>query len=157
MFKSIRERITQQQGFTLTELLVAVILVGLLAAISLSSLISQRTKGEDAEAKSGVVAAAKAMETCGVDNEGWYSNPATPCTRAALLQIDGGLADLGTRLTVPTLGISAYRVTVASKRAPTQVSFTIRRRNNGRIERECDIGSQPSGGCLDPGGSGNDW
>src|SRR2546425_7068665 len=44
------------------------------AAIAIPSFLNQKSKGNDAEAKSSVVTAAEAMETCSTDNNGSYAN-----------------------------------------------------------------------------------
>ena len=72
------ERAQEEKGFTLIELLVVILIIGILAAIAIPSFLNQRSKGNDAEAKSTAVTAAEAMETCATDNNGSY----TSCTQA---------------------------------------------------------------------------
>ena len=85
-----------EKGFTLIELLVVILIIGILAAIAIPSFLNQRSKGNDAEAKSAAVTAAEAFETCATDNNGSYAN----CTESALISIEPTLNDARSRLAV---------------------------------------------------------
>ncbi|CCI20213.1 Pilin polypeptide [Microcystis aeruginosa PCC 9807] len=54
LFSAIKSQEKKARGFTLIELLVVVILLGVLAAISLSSLFGQIAKGRQAEARASL-------------------------------------------------------------------------------------------------------
>jgi len=119
MLNKLRERAQDEKGFTLIELLVVILIIGILAAIAIPSFLNQRSKGNDAEAKSTAVTAAEAMETCATDNNGQYTN----CSKASLESIEPTLNDADSRLTV-TPGSNNYKIVVASKRDSGAATFT---------------------------------
>src|SRR2546429_7757660 len=130
MLRKLRERAQDEQGFTLIELLVVILIIGILAAIAIPSFLNQRSKGNDAEAKSTAVTAAEAMETCATDNNGTY----TPCGKGSLTSIEPTLNDAGARLAV-TQGSNNYQIVVTSNRDANAATFTLSRSSNGTTTR----------------------
>jgi type IV pilus assembly protein PilA len=150
MLRKIRERAQAEKGFTLIELLVVILIIGILAAIAIPSFLNQRSKGNDAEAKSTAVTAAEAEETCATDNNGSYSN----CNLAAIKSVEPTLNDAGARLAV-TPGSNNYQVVVTSNRDSNAATFTLSRSSTGSSSRTCSTGTADKGGCSAQ--SGGTW
>jgi len=75
-----------EAGFTLIELLVVMLILGILAAIALPAFFNQKEKAGDAKAKETAHSLQVAMETCGTDNNGVYSEE--NCLQADLNNIE---------------------------------------------------------------------
>jgi type IV pilus assembly protein PilA len=130
------EPANRQSGFTLVELLVVMLILGILAAIAIPSFFNQREKAVDASAKHAARTAEEAIEVYGTDNDGSYSG-ADP---AKLVAIEGSLS--GANLSV-TAAATTYTVTVDVPR--TGNSFWIERKASDEVEFGCTVTAQ--GGC----------
>lgn len=143
MLQRLRERSSSEAGFTLVELLVVMLILGLLAAIAIPSFFNQRDKARDADAKESVRTAETAMETYATDNNGAY----TGATVAGLRTIESTLNDA--TLSIPAVAATSYTVRVTSDTANT---FDITRNADGTTDLTCatagDAGC-PSDGTWD--------
>jgi type IV pilus assembly protein PilA len=142
MLSKLRHRVEDEKGFTLIELLVVILIIGILAAIAIPSFLNQKTKADDAAAKTMARTAQTAAETSSTDNNGSYAN----VTAANLKTIEPTLNDTsGSTLTSATGTSNTYTVVVTSK-APDNNTFTITRATDGTITRACTTAGQ--GSCL---------
>jgi type IV pilus assembly protein PilA len=149
MINKLRVRAQSESGFTLVELLVVMLILGLLAAIAIPAFFNQRDKAKDADAKSGARTAQTAIETYSTDNNGTYVG----ATTANLTTIENTLANYdGNPTSEPTLavgglGTNTYAITVTQP--DTSNTFTITRLAGGQVTYTCTTSGK--GGCPSSG------
>jgi type IV pilus assembly protein PilA len=146
----IRRRLTDSSGFTLVELLVVILILGILASIGLAAFLHQRAKAEDSAAKVSASTAAKAMVVWHSDH-GDYSG-ATP---ADLQRIEPSLLR-ATALAI-TSDATSFTVEVDSNAgADGGGTFSLEHDAAGIVHRTC--ANAGKGGCAATADAhGNSW
>jgi type IV pilus assembly protein PilA len=131
-----RARIRSQEGFTLIELIVVILIIGILSAIALPAFLGQRAKGQDASAKSDARTMVSAMEACYTEVDKY-----DPCPDGA----PGMAVGTGPGETEVTPSGDSYTIIAHSKNGNT---FTIVKALSSVVTRTCDIsGGTDRGGC----------
>jgi len=143
MLQKMRERMGREEGFTLVELLVVMLILGLLAAIAIPSFFNQRDKARDSDAKADARTAQTAIETYATDHDGAYNGPPAP-DGAALNQIESTIPVAGTTVVASTP--TTYTVRTTSE---TDTTFDITRTAGGQTDSDCS--DHGEGGCPSDG------
>ena len=132
--RRLRSAPYDERGFSLPELLLVCVIVGVPAAIAIRSLASQKDKAVDTQAKALARAAQTAAETIGTDNSGSYET----VTGAELNKYEPSIRIVASTsdvyLSTATGAKSEYSATA---KASDGNEFRIRRNALGEVSRKC--------------------
>jgi type IV pilus assembly protein PilA len=147
----LRRRAQDASGFMLTELLVVVLIIGILAAIAVPSFLGHKSKAIDTQAKTLARTAQMAAETIATEHNGLYENVSTLELKKveASIRIAGSTTDA--YVSAASGGKTSYAVTA---KATNGDEFTVTRNASGEVTRTC---SSPllKTGCS--GGGNGSW
>ncbi len=142
---NLRRRVTEERGFTFIELLVAILIIGILAAVAIPAFLNQTAKATDASAKELAHTAQVAAESYSTDHDGSYAS----LSAAALQQVEGSIHIAADGSDAYVLGASGdahgYTITIAPATGAERFTIT---RVNGLITRTCTPASGTQGGCF---------
>jgi type IV pilus assembly protein PilA len=130
--------VREERGFSLIELLVVLIIIGILAAIAIAAFAKQQNKAHDADAKTHARSAQTAMESYFLEQRTYAG-----ATNADLIRQQNALSNAN-GLKINTATSNEFEVETKST-STDPVTYKVHRMPTGTIERTC--APQNTGGC----------
>jgi type IV pilus assembly protein PilA len=152
VFSNLIKRLRDPRGFTLVELLIVILVIGVLAAIALPSYLNHEKKGKDADAESNARNLVSKVELCYATNEDY-----TQCNTLAKL---GGAGELGVpwgtspgQVSVVSSAKMTYKIVATSQSETDGLhhTYTIEKLAGGAIVRSCTAGASNNDGSCKNG------
>jgi prepilin-type N-terminal cleavage/methylation domain-containing protein len=142
--RRLRSAAHEEHGFTLPELFVACLIIGLLAAIAIPALVSQKGKAADGQAKVLARSALTAAETVAYDNAGSYEKVSPVELNKYEASIRLGASASEAYLSAATGAKNEFSVTA---KASDGNEFKISRNAVGEVVRKC-VSPVGKNGCA---------
>jgi type IV pilus assembly protein PilA len=147
MKRETHRRAPLEQGFSLIELLVVILIIGVLAAIAIPVFLGQKNKATDSSGRELARSAAEATETYSTDHSGNYGGvePSVLHEYEPSIQTQAGGNNAYVTVAEALESGKGFTVTAASTDGDT---FTWTKNSKGEITRSCVVkkGNNP-GGC----------
>jgi type IV pilus assembly protein PilA len=152
IIRNARRRLRGEAGFTLLEVLVVVVIIGVLAGIALAMFTTQKDKAHDADAKSNASGLAAAMKSCYIETSDY--NDCDGSGAGDKLGSTGFPMGSGAgQVSANVSSSNSFVVTAISKatNGGGTHKFMVNESSGGPLTRSCTVGSGNDGGGCNAG------
>jgi len=139
----MNRNMTSERGFTLIELLVVILIIGILAAIAVPAFLTQRSKGQDASAKSDVRNMVSHMEACFTEDDKYVGCTVALTPSSTNLDIGPGVG----QVRIVSEGAAGYVLEATSRAKTGATNHTFRLTHTLGAADVKDCGVRDKGGC----------
>jgi type IV pilus assembly protein PilA len=139
-----RDSLRTESGFTLVEVLVVCLVIGVLAAIAAAAFLSQSHKGQDGAAKSDARNLLSVVQACYAEREDYRSCDDAGKLGSTGLPLGGGIGEVD----VTSTSQDSFTITARS-RSGNEFRFVRPSGADAAIERRCDTPGRA--GCPEAG------
>jgi type IV pilus assembly protein PilA len=137
--------LNDKAAFTLVEILVVLLIIGILAAVAIPTFVQQQSKATDASAKAQARTAETAAETYATDHNGEYKGVSV----AELQALEPTLKETTAAKLLKAEAPVGGGYVVGSEAVVTKNVFSIERTKAGEFKRTCT--TVGTGGCPNSG------
>ena len=147
--RKARERLGGEAGFTLIEILIVIVIIGILSGVALAMFTTQKDKAHDADAKSAASGLAGAMKSCYVETQD-YNDCDGVGAGDKLGQTGLPMGPGAGEVSVNVQTANSFVVTAISKASNGGGThkYMVTESGGGPLTRSCTVGTgNDGGGC----------